>query len=191
MSHNINYYTFPKNCNKRDVEDGINEEVCHKTYEEGGHGLYGPIRWIDSTVYPDYQAAHDAIDRLDRGNYDQLAVLYRTMPKGATSKKRDELRIRIADTSAKHNALDREIAARSFKAQYVGCKGCNSKLNREYITSNRCPVCGIDMRSDTTLARLAGYKEKLEKLNEELRKEEQKLAAKGEVKWLVKIEYHT
>lgn len=190
MSHSIEYFSYPENCDKRKVEYVLNDYVKHRTYEEGGLGLGCQIKWKDSVIYPDYDAAVEAIKRLDNGWYDQIAVLYRELLPKVTSKRRDELRARLADTNAKFNELNNQIAAQTFKAQFVGCRGCGSKLNKKYIKSNICPVCRADMRSDTTLARLSGYREKINKLCDELRKEEQKLATKCDAKWLVKIEYH-
>lgn len=190
MSHCIKYFTYSENHDKRKVEYELDNYVKHQTYEEGGSGLAHPIKWIGSTVHPDYNAAVEAIKELDNGWYDQIAVLYKEKLPEATSGRRDELRARLADTNAKFNELNNQIAAQTFKAQFVGCRKCGSKINREYVKSNFCPVCRTDMRSDTTLARLKGYKEKAEKLSSELRKEEQKLAAKGNTKWLVKIEFH-
>lgn len=192
MSHNIKYYTYPQNCNKRAVEDEINAYVKRATWEEGGNGLPASIRWIDSNVYDSYEAAEQAIKSYDSGWYDQIAVLYKELPRSVTNKKIESLEERISETWKQLSALDKEVAVKTFKAQLVTCKGCNSKLNKDYIKGNFCPLCRTDMRSETTQKRLAAMREKHKTLQNELLKEREALAAKkGTIKWLVKIEYHT
>ena len=190
--HNIEYYTYPENCTKKKVESELNTYVTQQTYQEGGHGLDRPIRWLNVGPLPDYDAAVAAIKSYDRGWYDQLAVRYRELPANVSNKKIEELKNKIAETYKTLSSLDREVAVKNFKAQLVTCKKCGSKLNKDYLNSNFCPLCRTDMRSDTTQKRIAALRQKHQELQEVLRKEQAALAAKkGKVMWLVKIEYHT
>lgn len=191
MSHEIQYWDYPYNCNKAKVENDIDDWVRKKCWEEGSGGLCRSIRWVDGKVYNSYEAAREAIDKLDRNNYDQLAVPYLTLPAGVTSKKIEALKVKIKETYNQYNALNREVAVKSFKAQYVACKGCGSKLNKDHLNSNFCPLCRTDMRSETTQSKIMSLYQKWQKLLIELRNEQEALAAKkGEKKWLVKFEYH-
>lgn len=190
MSHEIKYFTYPYKCNKVQVQNELADWVRRKCWEEGG-GMNGSIRWIDRETYNSYNAACEAISSLERGSYDQLAVPYRELPVGVTSKKIDTLKAKISDAYRQLNALEREIAVKSFKAQLVTCKKCGSKLNKDYIKTNYCPLCRADMRSETVLNKINSVRKKWQDLQAELRKEEEALAAKkGELKWLVKVEYH-
>lgn len=191
MGHDIKYYTYPANANKEQINAELHEYARKATWQEGGSGLCSPIRFIDKTM-ADYDEAMEYLRSVDRRNYDQLAVKFKRIPKGKTSKKIEELRARLSDVRKERYALDRVIAAQSFKADYVGCRHCGSKINRTYIKSNFCPICHGDMRSDTTQNKLNALSAKIEKLEKELQSEERALAAKSsEVFWLVKIEYHT
>ena len=192
MSHNIHHYEYPENCNKKAVEREIDAYVKRQTYEEGGHGLNSPIRWIDDHIYDGPEQAREAIESLDRGWYDQLAVKYRQLPNAISNKKLDDLRRKASETYKTLSALDREIAVKGFKAQLVTCKKCGSKLNKDYLNSNYCPLCRADMRADTTQKRLAALRKKYKELQGAIRKEEEALATKkGRVMWMIKIEYHT
>ncbi len=191
MSHEIMHWTYPYNCDKRKVSAEIDEYVRKKCWEEGSSGLYGCIRWIDSTTYNSYNAAVEAINSIDRNNYDQLAVPFLELPHGVTSKKIESLKIKIKETYKQYNALNGEVAIKSFKAQYVACKGCGSKLNKDRLNSNFCPLCRTDMRSETTQNKIKALYQKWQDLQVELRKEEETLATKkGVKKWVVKFEYH-
>lgn len=190
--HNIERYTYPENCNKKKVESELSTHVAHQTYQEGGHGLDSPIRWLNMEPLPDYDAAVAAIESHDRGWYDQLAVRYRELPKNVSNKKIEELKNKAAEVYQTLMQLDKKVAVKDFKAQLVTCKKCGSKLNKDFLNSNFCPLCRTDMRSDTTQKRLAALRQKHQELLDAIRTEKAALAAKkGEVKWLVKIEYHT
>jgi transcription initiation factor IIE alpha subunit len=101
------------------------------------------------------------------------------------------LKEKIRETYKQYNTLNREVVVKSFKAQYVACKGCGSKLHKEHLNSNLCPLCRTDMRSETTQNKIKALYQKWQDLQVELRKEEETLATqKGVKKWLVKFEYH-
>ena len=191
MGHNIEHYSYREGSDLKKIVAGIDEHVRHATYREGGHGLISPIRFVDK-VMADYEEAMDYIKQNDRGNYDQLAVKYRKLPQGKTSKKIEDLKEKIKAVRQEYIALNSEIPAKSFKAEYIGCRHCGSKINRTYIKSNSCPICHGDMRSETTMKKLESLRAKIEKLSADLQIEERKLAEKfGEIYWLIKIEYHT
>ena len=76
----------------------------------------------------------------------------------------------------KYEEYEREHSVLAFKAAYVSCTKCGSKLNREYLKSDTCPICRTDMRSDTTQSILARYFKKICDLkNEQLREGQQKV----------------
>lgn len=47
MGHSVEFYDYPENCNKSKVEQALNDYVRHATWQEGGSGLYRPIRWLN------------------------------------------------------------------------------------------------------------------------------------------------
>ena len=193
MSHNKEYRTYTERKSEKAITDEINAYVKKATWREcgGGGGLYGRIRFIDK-VMPDYDSAYEYISQNDRGDYDNLAVKYKEMPHGKSTKKLDELKEKLKVAYNDYEALNNHVAAKDFKSEFVGCKHCGSKINREYIRSNACPVCRGDMRSDTTQKRLENMRAKVNRLRNDIKDEEKKLAEKhGQVCWLVKFEYHT
>lgn len=191
MSHNIQYFTYTERKSLTAIQNELNDYVKKETWREGGHGLDGKIRFIDK-VMPDYQAASDFISQNDKGWYDCLAVKFKDMPKGKSTKKLDELKEKLKVAYNEFEKLNNYVAAKDFKSEFIGCKNCGSKINREYIKSNLCPVCKADMRSETTQKRLEAMRAKVNKLRNDIKDEERKLAEKhGQICWLVKIEYHT
>lgn len=84
-----------------------------------------------------------------------------------------------------------------MKSAYVSCKNCGSKLASSYFggrLGNNCPICGADLRPESTLTAINNAKANAEKAKKELRVEEKKINNKSKknakVVWLVKTEYH-
>lgn len=191
MAHNVEYYTYPAKTNTAKINAELQAYASNATWKEGGGGLSSPIRFIDRTL-EDYQAAEDFLKQNDNGWYDQLAVKYRQPKAGKTTKKLESLKAKLEEARKERQALNQEVPAKNFKADFVGCRHCKSKLNKAYIETNFCPVCHGDMRADTTLKKLQALSEKIQKLETDIQAEERALTEKyAEIFWLVKIEYHT
>lgn len=195
MSHNVKYGTYPENVNRKKVETDWDNYVACEDWQEGASGLPCPIRWIEKEILNSYDDARLYLAEHDNGDYDQLAVRYREIKINPT-KKHITLRNKLNNLQAEYLQRNSVIYATTVKSEYVGCKGCGSKLASKYIqNTNKCPLCHAELRSATTLTGLQRLKERIgvaEKLlkNEEntIRKKEEKRAV---IKWLVKVEYHT
>ena len=77
-----------------------------------------------------------------------------------------------------------------LKAAYVGCSSCGSRLNKEKLRGEKCPLCGTDLRSQSTLDRLKALRSKHLEIMSQLEDERCKDKNKATIKWLVKFEYH-
>lgn len=194
MSHNFNYWTCPENVDKKAFADDINDYVRQHTRGEGGHGLDGPIRWLNH-VCDNYDDAMEYIQSHDKDNYDQLAVKYYSYPKLEPTKTMLTLQERLRTEQAKRVAYAQAHAVSTFKAEYIGCPECGSKLKRPLLKSNSCPLCHAEMRSKTTMETLHRYDANIKDLQQRIKAEERKLQEKtrkqAKVMWLVKTEYHT
>ena len=81
-------------------------------------------------------------------------------------------------------------SVRKFQAKYIGCQKCGSKINKEYLRGERCPMCNTDLRSETTLKKIEWYGEKIDEYHSRIEAEKRKQQNKAKIKWLVKYEYH-
>ena len=184
MSHITQYFTYGEKTSKEKISAELNSYVSLRTQKEGGGGI-GKIRWMEGEkyVYPCEEDAKDAISRLDKGWYDCIAVKFRKVEENR------DLQAKACAAWAAYHEAEKAVVAKSFKAQLVGCKKCGSRLNREYLKSNYCPLCGTDMRSETELHRIQRLREKAEAAEKKIT-EAQRKSKKGKVYWLVKIEWH-
>ena len=191
MSHNIKYFTYKEDVNRRRVQAELDNYVAHEDWQEGCSGLSSPIRWIENCgVLNSYDEALEYINSHDRGWYDSLAVRYKEIdvkPSSALKKAQE----RLEDTKKKFSDLDNKLHYADVKADFISCRNCGSKISRRYLHSNLCPVCNFDMRPQTTLETLARYKANLDKAKTLVSEEKNKAIKKGKTLWLVKIEYHT
>lgn len=86
-------------------------------------------------------------------------------------------------------------AVSTFKAEYIGCPACGSKLKRTLLKGNSCPLCHSEMRSKTTMDTLQRYDANCAELSKRIKEEErnmqEKMRKQAKVMWLIKTEYHT
>lgn len=187
--HNIEYYTFQENVKRDYVQKKLDARVRLETVQEGGHGIE-PIRWLDKEpICKDYDSAQELIAKRDRKWYDQLAVRYYEPERGFNDKKLEELHRKTAVALTAYREKDC-VWAKGLKAEFVGCKKCGSKIKREYINTNRCPVCHAELRPETTLNAVKAAETKWKKA--QAAENSYRLDhSKKSVMWMVKIEYHT
>lgn len=200
MGHNIEFRDYSIKTSKDKIFSEIDSYVRGCTWLEGGSGI-GKIRWLETTVCTNYEEAESYLESHDKGWYDCLAVQYKDIPymELEPSKKMLDLAQRINAERTKCTDYEKAHSVKAFKADFVGCGSCGSKLKRELLQTERCPLCRADLRGKTTLETLAKYRAKIEELattQEAERKKQQadyekKQEKNAEIRWLVKFEYHT
>lgn len=183
MGHQIDYHTFPYEMDKK--------EIMAELYEFGScnqpnfAGFPNQLRWLDKGCSCE-EDAYECIDQNDKGWYDQIAVSFLDASPGAEENK---LRQRLDSVYSSIRKIESKVHYADAAAEFIGCKGCGSKLSRKHIRSNQCPLCYSDLRPASTLQKLQKLKDKSEDLEARilaLRKKN----TKGKRKWLVKTEFH-
>lgn len=191
MSHNIEYGVYKENVNKKKVQTDWDNFVCVADREEGASGLPGAIRWNDGVTPLDSKSdAERWIDEHDGGWYDQIAVRFYDVDH-VKSGKVDVIRKKLSEANDKFRARNSILVKDVRTSEFIGCTTCGSKLKRTYLKTNQCPLCRADLRSATELKAINGLLKKSDTLQKQLKDEIAKQRKKAEIKWLVKIEYHT
>lgn len=72
----------------------------------------------------------------------------------------------LKETSDAHFKCDVETSIYNNRtvSVFLSCRKCKSKLARAYIQSNKCPLCGTDLRTEKIVRRLAVLESKLDEL---------------------------
>ena len=102
-----------------------------------------------------------------------------------TTKRLSSLKERMDRETDKMNTYAIEHSVSEFKASYVSCPKCGSKINKDYISYDRCPLCKTDLRSETTKKTIARYRDNIIQLKKQIKDEEQKQKDKLPVRYLV------
>lgn len=207
MGHVIDYMVFDRKTPRKKmleaVESWAKANVDPYEHSEDGNiwninvydgSLNGDRAWHEDTVYACRQDAEDAITRMDKGFYDDHAVLFYDVDSLKPTAAMNAIKRRQDETEKKREALIADsLTWTGRKSKYVTCEDCGSRLNVERLRAMRtcvCPLCWNDLRSETVLNRTKAYDEKIKELRGKYAKEMKKLKSKAAVKWLVKMEVH-
>ena len=189
MGHIIQQLDFSIKTSKEEIFAKCNEIAMDNS---DCKGLPNNIDWRGDIIYETYEDAEKAIEKFDTNKfYYQVAVKYRDLRQEDIQKSLINLKEKKCIAYKEFNDLDKKVVVKSTTGRLKTCKHCESKIANKYICSNFCPVCKTDMRTETQLNKIKKAKEKCELLEKkELEERKRILKAKGEVRWLVKIEFH-
>jgi hypothetical protein len=108
------------------------------------------------------------------------------------SKKLLTLRERLKDETEAEKKLLSKIRSgiKEAKSKTIGCKNCESQINRKYVKDNlTCPCCNKTLLSPTAQKQVQTKKDKLTLIKkqekEELNKLKDKNAKLSKTRWLV------
>lgn len=170
------------------IEEDLNMERGHM------EPCHLPLKLLNDDIYDDREAAEERLSDLygKYGRHYNYGVRFYDYSGLSGSKKVNEIFRKIHDTREKMIEYNKSHTVRDFKAEYIGCPSCGSKLKRELLRSDLCPLCHTDMRSKTVLDNIARYNSKIKDLERQSRvlqkAEEKKNASKRKVKWLIHAE---
>lgn len=184
-------FDFSLNTSERDMQKEI-EKVLGR--ERGYHepAFLTMLLLKSEPAVDGYEAAEKRLSELypKYGRKYNYGIKYIDHSADKHSKKFTDLQKRISELDAKSAAYAEEHSVLKFKAEFVGCPSCKSKLSRVHLKSDKCPLCRTDMRSDTTLSTLDRYAQRIKDLKKQLDAETKKDMEKnkGEVRWLISAE---
>lgn len=135
-----------------------------------------PVRLINDGIFGSYDEAYEycMIKNTDWQRKYNVAVPFRGCDDLQMTKKLQSLNTRLTTERQKLSEYEAAHEVTMFKADFVGCPKCKSKLARGYLRNSKCPVCREDMRSKTTKDTLARYRAKIRKLEKEISDEKNK-----------------
>ena len=184
--HNIHYAIYDEKVNRKIVMADIVEHA-----EQDGDGYSSRFTWHDNTKpFESYEKAKAFIDAVDRHWYDDHAVRFMDYSH-VKSAKVDEYEAKIKELTKAYMEYKKEHSVKTFQAEFIGCKKCGSRLSKQHLRDDQCPLCHADLRSQTTLDKIKWYQEKIQDYHNRIETEKQKQKSKAKIKWLVKYEYHS
>lgn len=103
-----------------------------------------------------------------------ICLPFKDTSEAKDTKKILDIKKRIEETYDKRDAYINSHHVRDFKAVYIGCRCCGSKINKEYLWDNHCPVCKSELRSKTVIETIHAYDKRIAELKKQLREEKSK-----------------
>lgn len=189
MGHAIQYFTTEK---KKEILS-IAEEFAYYNVDrqENPTGSYhGRMTIHDDIICDSYNDAVSKIDMLDRGFYDDHAVRYKDKDSLPPTKSMQTLKERMNKNRADKKEYAEQHSVGNRKSAFVGCPKCESKLVTKYLRSERCPLCGSELRAEYIINRLNKYDEDYKKMELKYQKMVKERKGKCKTKWLFKVEVH-
>jgi len=145
-----------------------------------------PIRDIHhGKIFPSEEAAREYADSNPANwmRHANIVLAYRTA--GPVTKEVQKLVKQVSTLRGQMWAYAGEHGIKSLKAAFISCPKCGSRLSRQHLHGDFCPLCQMDLRSKTTKKALARYEERVKEKEEQLRKAREEAAAKSPVAYLV------
>jgi hypothetical protein len=187
MSHMVEYAVYAEDVDRKKVERYWNE-VAASDSDYGVGGLDHSILWLDDDPLP---SREEAEERLEYAPTSCAAVRFlgQQDTKHLTSSKLEELNVALVKAKCAYETQLEFDYCSTRTSAFIGCPACKSKLARQHLHGNFCPVCGADLRPSSKQAALAAAKTKVEDLKSQINQEKADLArhAGREVMWLVNV----
>jgi ribosomal protein S27E len=177
---------FESACDSARIEDGC-------SYPGTIAAMSGIASWHDK-AFATQQEAEEWLSNNHNKWDDAKAVSY-MLPVAPTDRDRkrvEKASIKVTAACAKRDALITQArdGFRNGKSKLVGCKGCDSRMNREKLVAShsyralQCPLCGYDLVSPTLRERINKAQAKLD-LASQARNEASKPRASKKKGWIV------
>ncbi|MBS6535859.1 hypothetical protein [Peptoniphilus harei] len=191
MGHCTDYIVVDK---KKDIMGVAQDFAFYNTNRrENPSGSYNNVLDIlEGTVYEDFDSANLKASELEtiRGSYNDFAIPFYSSVKQEPTKQMKNLIRRLEKITVDKCEYDEKHSIKNLSSKLITCKHCESKLAKDFLKRNNCPVCGKDLRSQYILDRIKKYDEDYKKVNKQLVEISKKRNKKGPIKWLVKVEVH-
>lgn len=163
---------------KKEIENAMNritERIRHEADLEEFPNMRCRNQIIvkDKQIFNSLHAAEDYSNEIYNQwarNYN-LCVPFKDTRNVKESKKILNLKTRINLAYRRRDDYIEAHHVRDFKAAYVSCSSCGSKINKEYLRNDHCPVCRSDLRSESVIKTICSYDNKIAELEERLREE--------------------
>ena len=187
--HQIEYYTVDK---RKEIMKVASEFAFYNTDRgENPTGSYhGNMTIHDKSICESYEEAKERIEEWDTGWYSDHAVQYKDKSNLKPTKQMETLQARAKKLIDDKNEFIDAHSVRNRKSGLIGCGKCGSKIAKSYMRTDRCPVCGTDMRPEYVIERIRKYEADHKAIMKQIEELRRKQNGKCPVRWLVKVEVH-
>ena len=162
--HNIIHWVYPEKTDKNKIE----KDVTNYVQTHGDKYGTDNIRFL-AGVFENEEQARTHINEIDNGFYSGYGAKFYDFSKVKNTKKIDELNAKIDETFKKRDEYISTHHVKDFKASFIGCAKCGSKLSKQYLRGDKCPVCYSDLRAESTLERIANFDKRIKEYKDKIK----------------------
>lgn len=185
MGHAIHHIVVDEKVDRNSVMADI-QEIARRD----GDGYCSRLNWRDNLAPFSSKAEAEMFVESFDGRYEDIAVRFYDYSGATKTSKIAECETKITELVNAKKEYIAEHSVRKFQAKFIGCQKCGSKIAKDYLRGESCPVCSKDLRAESTLKKISWYGVKIAELYERIEIEKMKQKNKAKIKWLVKFEYH-
>lgn len=174
---------------QENIRDRVRSNSNLVEFPNMGNCLNPFKRIREDYIFPSYDATEEYLDNISNKwgrKYSPVVAFHSGKAKIPNNIKK--LEERAENETKKYLKYKETHSVKKFKAKYIGCEKCGSKVNKDYIKYELCPVCNNDLRSKTTRMILNQYLDKKNALIKEFQEKTNTLKGKGPIKYLVMYE---
>lgn len=157
-----------------DIRHRVRSESNLEEFPHMGDDIMN-IRTFATIPFESYEEAYDYCMNQNTTwmrNYN-VAVPFKER-KDKVTKNLLNLNERLVREKSKLKYYEVEHSVVRFKAEFVGCPKCKSKLAKAYLKDSKCPICHEDMRSTTTKNTIKRYQDKIRAIEKSIQDEKKK-----------------
>ena len=156
-----------------------------------------PIRQLRTTsdvngkkIYGCLEEAEDFIDKYSAvwSRRFNVYVPFYDVSKVKTTAAEKKLRERIDELTESLREYVKVHSVKNLKAELITCRGCKSKIRKDYLDREICPVCKEDLRAEYIIETIDKMKQRIKDKKKELLELEKKKKDKAPVRYLVAYE---
>ena len=175
MGSNFVDYKYGKKLTKEQISKEFkNRQEEGRDYNGHQDGYSGDFQTVNCVTIKDnvFNTLQEALDYIDNNASkweNAVATYYTEKTSSKTSEKvKSQLNKAREDIIILKGSIIQSI--KNAKSKTIGCKKCESKINRRYISRPACVVCGGELRSTTDLNRINRAELKVNTLTERYNK---------------------
>ena len=172
------------------IRSAVRHNADLEEFPDKGNYIMPIVKIFKNKIFLSYEDAVEACEkcREEWGRKYNIMVAFHDNTAVKPNKKMEDIMKRIDETTSKKIEYMKKNDVSTFKADYIGCPGCGSKINKKYIQYSKCPLCGKDLHSKTTKETLKRYNDKISELKKKMKEESKK--RKLPVHYLIMYEEH-
>ena len=133
----------------RETIPSLREITAEESQELMAQGAVCPEMVFNS--YDEMVASVGSMAELGILAWKEEGIIFKFKGEAPENDVTNRLQSKVQEAEERLKKYVEEHSVRTFLAKNIGCKKCGSQLAREFLKDDTCPLCGNDLRSQSTI----------------------------------------